>query len=535
MPLTPDQQDSEPRFARLRRHRSVLLGSVFALALGGAVAGELVVAAPSPAIAQTTTSQPMPEQARMMSFADLVQKVKPAVVSVRVKTAEDDTQQMSQVMPFFFRQLPPDHPLRRFFGNQIPGQGNNNNNNNNNNDHPRRHFGMAQGSGFFISADGYIVTNNHVVEKATDVEVITDAGKSLPAKVVGTDPRTDLALLKVTDGGQPFPFVDFSNQVPRVGDWVIAIGNPFGLGGSVTAGIVSARGRDVGSGPYADFLQIDAPVNHGNSGGPTFDLNGHVVGINTAIYSPSGGSVGIAFDVPSEVAIGVIQQLKEHGTVTRGYLGVQIQPVTKDIADSIGLKEAKGAMVVDAQPGTPAEKAGIKAGDVIVGLNGKTVDDARDLSRRVAALAPGDEAHFTVWRDNAQRQFDVKLTTMPAQDKLASLNQGQDHGDNNAAPSSLLSGLGLELQPAHDVPGAGDDGVVVTDVDQDSAAAQKLSTGDVILEAGGRKVASPQDVAGAIEQARKRGSHSILMRVQTSGHPHYVALTVTAKPNSNNG
>jgi serine protease Do len=529
MPQNQELQGREGGLSRLRRRRSLLLGSAFALVLGGAVAGELTIAAPTPAAAQTTTSQPMPEQARMMSFANLVEKVKPAVVSVRVKTSEEDNTQLSRMMPFFFRDLPPDHPLRRFFGNQIP-----NNNDNSQQQKPRRHFAMAQGSGFFISSDGYIVTNNHVVEHATDVQIITDAGKTFPAKVVGTDPRTDLALLKVSSD-QKFPYVEFSNQVPRVGDWVIAIGNPFGLGGSVTAGIVSARGRDVGSGPYADFLQIDAPVNHGNSGGPTFDLNGHVVGINTAIYSPSGGSVGIAFDVPSEVATSVIQQLKEHGSVTRGYLGVQIQPVTKDIADSVGLKTAEGAMVVDAQPGTPAEKAGIKAGDVIIGLNGQSVKEARDLSRRVAALAPGDEAHFKVWRNNAERQFDVKLTKMPSQEQLAKAGNDNGNGGNGGAtaPSSLLSSLGLELQPAHDVPGAGDDGVVVTDVDQDSAASQKLSTGDVILEAGGHKVSSPQDVATAIQSARTGGHHSILMRVKSNGHPHYIALSVDK--NSNKG
>ena len=232
---------------------------------------------------------------------------------------------------------------------------------------------QAQGSGFFITADGYLVTNNHVVEHATDVQVVTDDGTVLPAKVIGTDKKTDLALLKVTKPGT-YPFVHWAEKAPRVGDWVIAVGNPFGLGGTVTAGIVSARGRDIGAGPYDDFLQIDAPVNRGNSGGPTFNANGNVVGVNTAIFSPSGGSVGIGFAIPSEVAQTVIHDLMTKGSVARGWIGVQIQPVTDEIAESLGLKSSKGALVAEAQPSGPASAAGIKSGDVILGVDGKPVD-----------------------------------------------------------------------------------------------------------------------------------------------------------------
>ncbi len=228
----------------------------------------------------------------------------------------------------------------------------------------------GQGSGFFISADGYAVTNNHVVQNAENVQVTTDDGKTYTAKVIGTDPRTDLALIKVD--GKDFPYVKFAEHTPRVGDWVLAVGNPFGLGGTVTAGIVSARGRDIGAGPYDDFIQIDAPVNKGNSGGPTFDVDGNVIGVNTAIFSPSGGSVGIAFAIPADTVKSVVAQLRDKGSVTRGWIGVQIQPVTPEIADSMGLKKASGALVAEPQADSPAAKAGIESGDVITSVDGNS-------------------------------------------------------------------------------------------------------------------------------------------------------------------
>jgi serine protease Do len=234
---------------------------------------------------------------------------------------------------------------------------------------PRNRLVTGQGSGFFITADGYAVTNNHVVDKADTVEVTTDEGKTYTAKVIGTDPRTDLALIKV-EGRSDFPYAKLSDKAPRIGDWVLAVGNPFGLGGTVTAGIVSARGRDIGAGPYDDFIQIDAPVNKGNSGGPTFDVDGNVLGVNTAIFSPSGGSVGIAFAIPAGTVKSVIAQLKDTGKVSRGWIGVQIQPVTADLADNLGLKGPEGAMVSDPQENGPAAKAGILAGDVITKVNG---------------------------------------------------------------------------------------------------------------------------------------------------------------------
>src|SRR5712691_8694114 len=314
-----------------------------------------------PSLSALSTAALAQSAQRPAGFADVVEKVKPAVISVRVKLDEGPQTSSDEGLPF-----PQGSPFDRFFRQfgapNMPNMPNG------------RHLVTGQGSGFFISADGYAVTNNHVVDKAKTVEVTTDDGKSYTAKVIGTDPKTDLALIKI-DGRGDFSYVKFADATPRVGDWVLAVGNPFGLGGTVTAGIVSARGRDIGAGPYDDFIQIDAPVNKGNSGGPTFDMDGNVIGINTAIFSPSGGSVGIAFDIPAETVKAVITQLKDHGAVTRGWIGVQIQPVTNEIADSLGMKNARGALVAEPQSGSPAQKAGIKAGDVIVSVNGETVAD----------------------------------------------------------------------------------------------------------------------------------------------------------------
>jgi serine protease Do len=334
-------------------------------------------------------------QVALPSFADLVDKVKPAVVSVRVKTgaAAADEQSLDD--------LPPE--LRRFFRQpQVEGPA-----------RPQPRQAMAQGSGFFVSQDGYVVTNNHVVEKASEVQIVTDSGKTLEAKVVGTDPRTDLALLKVKDGGS-YPYVELSDAKARIGDWVLAIGNPFGLGGTVTAGIVSAQGRDIGSGPYDDFIQIDAPINRGNSGGPTFNQKGEVVGVNTAIYSPSGGNVGIAFAIPASTVKQVVDQLKKDGKVARGFIGVQIQPVTGEMADAIGLKDAKGALVAEAQNDGPAAKAGIRRGDTITAVNGEAVKDARDLSRKIATFAPGAKATITLYREGKSRDVTFEVGRQPA-------------------------------------------------------------------------------------------------------------------------
>jgi serine protease Do len=376
---------------------------------------------------------------------------------------------------------------------------------------------MAQGSGFFISSDGYIVTNNHVVDHATEVTVTTSDGKTLSAKVIGADSKTDLALLKVNDSGT-YPFVKFAPHTPRVGDWVIAVGNPFGLGGTVTAGIVSARGRDIGSGPYDDFIQIDAPVNHGNSGGPTFNTDGDVVGVNTAIFSPSGGSVGIGFAISSDVVQNVVDQLKTGGAVARGWLGVEIQPVTQDIADSLGLKTASGALVAKESKDAPAAAAGVKIGDVVTAVNGQAVADPRELARRIADLGPKKSADLTIWRNGAQQTLSVTLGAMP-NDKEAMNDLGTSKP--NAGQASVAK-LGLTLERGHD-------GVTITDVDPNSAAADHgLQQGDVILEASGKAVEQPAEVAQAFDAARTDGRKSVLLRVKSGDNVRFVALPAQA-------
>ncbi len=492
--------------------RTALLGAVAVAALGGTFVAPSLMSS-YPAHAAQITGQPAPSQIAPGSFADVVDRVTPAVVSVKVKmvdsSSSDDDSQQSSPMP----NIPKGDPLERFFhqfeqqqhgGGGMP------------HDHPR--VGMAQGSGFLISSDGYIVTNNHVVENATDVQVSMQDGRSIPATVVGTDKKTDLALLKLKTGSN-YPYVQWGSSVPRVGDWVIAVGNPFGLGGTVTAGIVSARGRDIGAGPYDDFLQIDAPVNRGNSGGPTFNTEGQVVGINTAIFSPSGGSVGIGFAIPTEVAKGVIQELKDKGMVARGWLGIQIQPVTADIADSLGLKDTKGALVAEPQKGSPAGEAGIKSGDVITAVNSEAVDGPKELSRKIAGMGPDKKVELTVWHEGSQETVDVTLGTLP-NDQQAKADPAPVQNER-----SQLASLGLTLAPASSIAGAGKDGVVVADIDPEGVAAQKgLSTGDVILEAAGKAVSRPSEVSAALADAKKDGRKAVLLRVKTGDNVRYVAL-----------
>ena len=270
----------------------------------------------------------------------------------------------------------------------------------------------AQGSGFFITADGYAVTNNHVVDKAKAVKITADDGRTYDAKVVGADPRTDLALIKV-DGRSDFPYVKLAETAPRIGDWVVAVGNPFGLGGTVTAGIVSARGRDIGSGPYDDFIQIDAPVNKGNSGGPTFDMEGNVIGVNTAIFSPSGGSVGIAFDIPAETVKTVVAQLKDKGMVSRGWIGVQVQPVTSDIAEKCRPKGNRRRTRRRAASRKPRCQGRHPLWDVITAVNGHAVKDAHDLAKQIGSMTPGAAAKLTVWRKGEEKSFSLKISEVP--------------------------------------------------------------------------------------------------------------------------
>jgi serine protease Do len=446
-----------------------------------------------------------------IGFADIVERVKPSVISVRVKAAEKPVAENSEESPFR-----PGSPMERFFRrfggpDGFPGfRG------------PRGRGPMSgQGSGFFISPDGYAVTNNHVVDGAESVEVATEDGKTYPAKVIGTDPRTDVALIKV-EGRSDFAFAKLSDGQPRIGDWVLAVGNPFGLGGTVTAGIVSARGRDIGNGPYDDFIQIDAPVNRGNSGGPAFDTQGEVVGVNTAIFSPSGGSVGIAFSIPSSTVKSVVAQLKEHGKVSRGWIGIQIQPVTADIAESMGLKKAEGALVAEPQANSPAAKAGIVAGDVITAVNGDEVKDAKELSRTIGGMAPGSNVKLKVLHDGQEKTVDLTLGELPSQREARATVDG-DRDQPQRGPE--LGRLGMTVAPANSVAGAGKDGVVVTEIERGSPAAERgFKEGDIILEVGGKTVSSAADVREAIVAARGDNKNTVLLRVRSGGSSRFVAV-----------
>jgi serine protease Do len=374
----------------------------------------------------------------------------------------------------------------------------------------------GQGSGFFISSDGYAVTNNHVVQNAENVQVTTDDGKTYSAKVIGTDPRTDLALIKIN--GSDFPYVKLSDTAPRVGDWVLAVGNPFGLGGTVTAGIVSARGRDIGAGPYDDFIQIDAPVNKGNSGGPTFDVDGNVIGVNTAIFSPSGGSVGIAFAIPADTVKSVIAQLRDKGSVTRGWIGVQIQTVTPDIADSMGLKQTSGALVSEPQKDSPAAKAGVASGDVITSVNDEPVKDARDLARKIGTMAPGASVKLGMIHQGTDKTIMLTLGTLPNEQQASNTPAQDDHGAEGDMPK-----LGLTLAPSDKTSGA--NGVVVTAVEDGGVAADHgLQVGDVILDVGGTPVSTPADVRKTLADAQSAGKHTVLFRVKSSDGTKFVAL-----------
>jgi serine protease Do len=503
-----------PRRSLLSARRLAMMASV-ATVLGLTVYGFGPSAGPlgffsSPAYAQVNNA--VGKAAQPTGFADIVEHVKPSVISVKVTMKNKATDASNSDDEDSSTQ--PGSPMKRFFqrgpDGLPPGM--------------RGHRGghgvmMGQGSGFFISPDGYAVTNNHVVDGADKVEVTTEAGKTYPAKVIGTDPRTDLALIKV-EAGSDFPYAKLSEGKSRIGDWVLAVGNPFGLGGTVTAGIVSASGRDIGNGPYDDFLQIDAPVNKGNSGGPDFNMQGEVVGVNTAIYSPSGGSVGIAFSIPASTVKTVMAQLKDKGTVNRGWIGVQIQPVTQDIADSLGMKKAEGALVAEPQANGPAAKAGIDSGDVITAVNGQPIKDARELARTIGALAPGSAVKLDVLHKGNDAVVNLTLGQLPnAQEAQA------DSGGGGSAHDKDVARLGMTVAPASSVAGAGKTGVVVTGVDPNGAAADHgFKEGDVILEVAGKSVVNPGDVRDAIKTARADNKNNVLMRIRSGDASHYVAM-----------
>jgi serine protease Do len=370
------------------------------------------------------------------------------------------------------------------------------------------------------------VTNHHVVDGADEIEVTFESDEKLKAKVVGSDSRTDIAVLKLETDKTFDSFLNFASTEPRVGDWVLAVGNPFGLGGTVTAGIVSAGGRDIGSSPY-DFLQIDAAVNRGNSGGPAVNLDGQVIGVNTAIFSPSGGNVGIAFAVPATVVKNVVDQLLKAGKVSRGWLGVNIQNLDDNLADSLGLKDTKGALVSRILPDGPAAKSELREEDVIVSVNGKGIENSRDLARTIAEMAPNVDAKMDVFRRGKQQSITVKLGEFPSNEQFAALNTPGSEEESGRE----LEDLGLSLAPAGEVPGSRDkEGVAITEVNPASnAAEQGLRKGDIILEVQGTKVSTPEDVEKGIRAARDNGRRAVLLQIRSRDQQRFVALPLKSE------
>ena len=389
--------------ARASKISWAMLAGLIVLALAAAAAGMHTARDRDPRNADMVAVQAKnlsasSQAVAMPSFADLVDRVRSAVVSVRAiaESGPDAVLENGDLDPF------EGSPFKSFHNRPRGKDGDTADS------RREEHFALAQGSGFILSEDGYIVTNNHVVSRAVKVEVVLDDGAVIPTKVVGTDAATDLALLKI-EYRRALPFVTLGDAAPRVGEWVMAMGNPYGLGGTVTAGIVSAKGRDIGSGPFDSYIQIDAPVNHGNSGGPTFNMGGEVIGVNTAIFSPSGGSIGIAFDIPAAVVKAVVSDLRQHGRVDRGWLGVELQPVSPDVAESLGMKDAAGALVAGIQPASPAAKAGLAAGDVIAEMDGASITDVHDLARRIGLSHPGKTIKLTIRRQGRVESLSVKL------------------------------------------------------------------------------------------------------------------------------
>ncbi len=478
--------------------KTALRAGVAALGLSGVLAAGTLFNGITPVLADPVRV----ESASPLNFADVVEQVQPAVVSVKVRGKLQQASSQGGDLPRQFRDLPDDHPMRRFFERRFGDEGNER-------AAPRRT--QSQGSGFFISEDGLLVTNEHVVNGADEFTIVLSDGTELEAELVGADSRTDLALLKVT-ADRDFTYVTFADEPSRVGEWVVAVGNPFGLGGTVTAGIVSANGRDIGAGPYDDFIQIDAPVNRGNSGGPAFNMRGEVIGVNAAIFSPSGGNVGIAFAIPASTATVVIADLQDDGTVERGWLGVQIQPVTDEIADSLGMEKASGALVTRPQDDGPAGEAGIRAGDTILAVDDVVVESPKDLAKLIASYAPEAAAKLTIWRNGEEQDITVTLGSLNDLDRRA------DAGADTMVKPASAETLGLTLERT-------ENGVLIADVDAESAAAEKgLVKGDVILNVNGSPVETVEDVTSNVAQVKQDGRKAVLMQVQSERGVRFVAV-----------
>jgi len=439
-----------------------------------------------------------------LSFADLVERVSPAVVSILVEREVEQPEVPQELERFFqFRRPQQQQPDDGFNGA------------------PRM---AAQGSGFFINADGHIVTNNHVVDGADEIRVRLSDGKELEAELIGSDALTDLAVLKVK-ADKSRAFVEFSDDVNlRVGDWVVAVGNPFGLSGTVTSGIVSAIGRD--GGQFTDFIQIDAPINRGNSGGPTFDLKGRVVGVNTAIYSTNGGSVGIGFAIPAKLAKETVGQLIESGSVTRGWLGVSIQPLDENLAGALGLDDEKGALVAEVLPDTPAANAGFESGDLVLTVGTKNIDDPRDLTQTISAYAPGEKVRVKILRDGKQKTLAVTLGQRDAEQLASNDNSSPDEGEDSlsAKVGIKVSRLDQELRERFRVP-EDTEGVVITGVQSNSAAAEAgLRPGVVILQADYKAVKTPAALEKIVLAAEKAGKEAVFLQVQLGQVKQFSAL-----------
>ncbi len=505
------------------------LAAAFALPLG---------LAPAIAPAQTVVPQ-VPPPGAPSSFAPLAQRLLPAVVNIQVSQGGGQPRAGRDAPDV--PQAPPGSPFEEFFRDflernrpgprgeqpgQPPGQG------------PRR--AQSLGSGFIIDPSGIVVTNNHVIEGAEEITVVLQDDTRIRAELLGADPRTDLAVLRVRHS-RPLPAVPFGDSdTAQVGDWVVAIGNPFGLGGSVTAGIVSARGRDIRQGTYDDFIQTDAAINRGNSGGPLFNLNGEVVGINTAIYSPTGGSIGIGFSIPSNLAKNIVTQLREHGRVRRGWLGVNIQQVTDEIAESLSLRPGpRGALVASAREGGPAAGGGIQAGDVILRFNNTDVREMRFLPRIVADTPVGAQVPVVVWRNGREETLTVTVGELPAEQQQAAVQPNQPA----PRPQQMeLSGLGLKIAPI--TPEARERfslrpesrGVVITEVAPNSPGAEReLRAGDVIVEVQQERVNSPQEVQDRLERLRRQGRATALLLIESAQGQRWVPLRLNAPPSGRGG
>ena len=521
----PDHPTS--RRPRVGRPTAVAAGLSLAAVLALSPLVWAQTTAPVPAAPAESAAPVPPQIVPQQSFAPLVKKVLPAVVNISVTEKAAGSDELSSQMPEEFRGSPFDEFLHRFFeqrrgdngGDEFQGT-------------PREEGGakrIALGSGFIIDPSGTIVTNNHVVGEAEKVQVILQDNSKYAAKIIGRDPRTDLAVLKI-NADKPLPYVSFGDSnATQVGDWVVAVGNPFGLGGTVTTGIISARGRDIHSGQFDDFLQIDAPINRGNSGGPAFNLSGQVIGINTAIYSPNGGSVGIGFAIPSNVAKTVVQQIEEHGKVTRGWLGVQIQQLTQPMAASLGLKNDHGAIVAAVEPDSPGAKAGLKQGDVVLSFNGTEIKEMRDLPRAVAATAPGSKATMTVWRKGETTNLDVTVGDMPENRQVAMANGGESgeqtgHGQALGMQLATLDNrLRGELHIGRDVHGA-----VITGIEEGSVGDNLgFERGDVIVSVDQQPVQNADEAAQLLKKAAQSPKKSALLLISRHGTTRYVGVDLS--------